>query len=510
MRRTAILCTLAATTLIVSCSIFTPAANNVTVYRKVDLDNSYSEGVHTLVLDAYERILLSKKKIPYESKGNPRNLKENNAPTYMVNCAEPSPDVFAATAIALSASAQLQKSAVGEVTAAGALASSIAQSAAQLQRQQTIQLLRDKMFNTCLAYANGALTPAQYHRMLTATGEASVVLAALDGLLPHTAVGSNQIGASTSIPGATPPAETASKPGASASGAAGGASSPAAGAPSPATTASAPAAAASGATAKAKAASLRSEVVFPILKQAVYHQATSDPGIRLISVAAVGASAPTSQPQTDSKTKSKNSAKPLLVAASPATGASAPPSTDPTHVSADPSPTVEAVRAVQYIVSKFMVNAFVHDCIDFYTARAQDRMASRVNSTDKPADANVNDDPEAGMDEFCQIVVARALDVPAASGSPVTSSVPASVAASGPPSTAASGPVAVARQVPPRPAAVARPAAAGGDVTRTSVPASAEFKLRIQNLPGLPSLSDSMLPPPAAPSKPSKAGSAPP
>jgi hypothetical protein len=74
-----------------------------------------------------------------------------------MTCTEPSPDV--ATAAATSLGAALGKLGVGS----GSFSYQHVEALAQLvERTASIQLLRDKMYQTCLAYANGAITGTTY------------------------------------------------------------------------------------------------------------------------------------------------------------------------------------------------------------------------------------------------------------------------------------------------------------------------------------------------------------
>ncbi len=74
-----------------------------------------------------------------------------------VLCAEPSPDV--AQAISESLSASLQAAGRGAAAFSQASAESIAQLG---ERLATIQLLRDKFYRACEAYANGAISATSY------------------------------------------------------------------------------------------------------------------------------------------------------------------------------------------------------------------------------------------------------------------------------------------------------------------------------------------------------------
>lgn len=126
------------------------------IYRRPDLTSDRS-----IVTDAKQRVVTN---IPVHK---PRFL--GRIDPDRVVCAEPSPDV--AQAISQSVSAQIQaaiqKGAVsGQGAASAALAA--AESIVQLgERLATIQLLRDKFYRACEAYANGALSATNYTIMMS-------------------------------------------------------------------------------------------------------------------------------------------------------------------------------------------------------------------------------------------------------------------------------------------------------------------------------------------------------
>ena len=88
-----------------------------------------------------------------------------------VVCSEPSPDV--ATTVANSIGVGL--SVLGQGNAS--LSAQSVQGLVQLgERTAAIQLLRDKMYQTCLAYANGAITGTSYSMMMTRLDDSIVTL----------------------------------------------------------------------------------------------------------------------------------------------------------------------------------------------------------------------------------------------------------------------------------------------------------------------------------------------
>ena len=75
-------------------------------------------------------------------------------------CAEPSPDIARAVSEAIAQNAAVTAHSVG---ASEAFHYQTAQTIAQLgKRFATIQLLRDELYNQCLAYANGQLSESAY------------------------------------------------------------------------------------------------------------------------------------------------------------------------------------------------------------------------------------------------------------------------------------------------------------------------------------------------------------
>jgi hypothetical protein len=91
---------------------------------------------------------------------------ENSSPglpdPFRLVCTEPSPDV----AIAVANSFGAGVSVFGQ--GSGSISATTVQSMAQLvERTASIQLLRDKMYQTCLAYSNGAITGTTYSLVMS-------------------------------------------------------------------------------------------------------------------------------------------------------------------------------------------------------------------------------------------------------------------------------------------------------------------------------------------------------
>lgn len=86
-------------------------------------------------------------------------------------CTEPSPDVAVATATSLSTGLSI----FGQGSASFS-ASTIAALAQLVERTASIQLLRDKMYQTCLAYSNGAITGTTYTLIMSRVDDTIVSL----------------------------------------------------------------------------------------------------------------------------------------------------------------------------------------------------------------------------------------------------------------------------------------------------------------------------------------------
>jgi hypothetical protein len=137
--------------------LFVGCARLDSIYRRPSLDNN-----HSVVTDAKQRIVTNIKVDPNETvfgRINPQR----------VVCAEPSPDV--AQAISQSVSGAIQ-AAINQGTASGQGSANFAQASAESviqlgERLATIQLLRDKFYRACEAYANGAMSATGYTIMLS-------------------------------------------------------------------------------------------------------------------------------------------------------------------------------------------------------------------------------------------------------------------------------------------------------------------------------------------------------
>ena len=86
-------------------------------------------------------------------------------------CTEPSPDA----AVALANSLGVGLSILGQ--GAGSISSAQVEGLGQLgERTASIQLLRDKMYNTCLAYSNGAISGTTYSMIMSRLDDVIVTL----------------------------------------------------------------------------------------------------------------------------------------------------------------------------------------------------------------------------------------------------------------------------------------------------------------------------------------------
>lgn len=117
------------------------------IHREPVLSDSQS-----LLTDAKQRIITN---TPVTTADVPAILGHINP--QRVVCAEPSPDVAQAISQSLAASFE----AIGK--GSGSLSQASAESVAQLgERLGTVQLLRDKLYRACEAYANGAISATSY------------------------------------------------------------------------------------------------------------------------------------------------------------------------------------------------------------------------------------------------------------------------------------------------------------------------------------------------------------
>ena len=111
------------------------------IYRTADLD-----GGDSLITDAKQRVVT--------------NVADFRREGHRIVCAEPSPDVAQAIQAAVQASANVSN---GQTQVGGQFGYAVAAQVAQLgERLAAIQLLRDKMYRACEAYANGAMRQAGY------------------------------------------------------------------------------------------------------------------------------------------------------------------------------------------------------------------------------------------------------------------------------------------------------------------------------------------------------------
>ena len=138
--------------------------------------------VQTLSLDAKQRLVIT----GHDRKGN------------NIVCAEPSPDALVAQAAVLSASGKYNAGEKGP-SASGGAGVGIQESAASIGiRTQNIQILRDGYYRLCESYLNGAITPDDYHNVVTNLDTFIVVALAVDGLgntkaAPNVALGSGTV-----------------------------------------------------------------------------------------------------------------------------------------------------------------------------------------------------------------------------------------------------------------------------------------------------------------------------
>lgn len=146
------------------------------------------------VTDAKQRLVLN---VPNSRPGASKDGR--------IICAEPSPDVAQALSEAVKVTAAVNVT--GKGSGSGSLDRSFAQSVAQLgERLAVIQLLRDKMYRACEAYANGAVGASGYTLMLARLDKTMVSM--LSAEMAAGAFGRNlaQIGGQADTAGADPAA----------------------------------------------------------------------------------------------------------------------------------------------------------------------------------------------------------------------------------------------------------------------------------------------------------------
>ena len=159
------------------------SANYHSIYRHQPVD---SNPTITLV-DAKQRAILSSG--PKKAVGNPNEITKF--------CAEPSPDVFAVIAQALSGGATFGKSADPvAIQAALSGAFSTNEQGSTIPRTQTTNVLRELMFRTCERYLNGGINGAELSLQAARDQRLIVSILAIEGLTGAVAARPVVIGAS--------------------------------------------------------------------------------------------------------------------------------------------------------------------------------------------------------------------------------------------------------------------------------------------------------------------------
>ncbi len=157
------------------------------VYRETSLDNGT-----TLITDAKQRVVV-----------NTSDYREAREGTnHRIICAEPSPDVAQAFQAALQAGAAVTN---GQTKVDANLALATASQIAQLgERLASIQLLRDKMYRACEAYANGATTQGGYISMLARVDKTMTAMLGMEMAAGAFGRSLATAGGSSSVTGADP------------------------------------------------------------------------------------------------------------------------------------------------------------------------------------------------------------------------------------------------------------------------------------------------------------------
>lgn len=160
----------------VGTSLLVGCENLNSIFRTRNLGDGRS-----LVTDAKQRVVVN------VAPGKASTFSGQINPTRIV-CAEPSPDVAQALSEALKASVQYDRAFAapsgetpGSRNVGVEFGRSVTASVAQLgERLAAIQLLRDKMYRACEAYANGAVTSTGYTLMLARLDKTMATLLATE------------------------------------------------------------------------------------------------------------------------------------------------------------------------------------------------------------------------------------------------------------------------------------------------------------------------------------------
>jgi len=147
-------------------------SNFGSIYREVSIEDSPNT---SLIMDAKQRAIISIQRKD-ESLGG-KTLDSSRT----VVCSEPSPDAFTAAGQALSGSGMFSGP---SQNASLALSLAMAESAGELHRAKTVQLLRDGLYYTCLGYANG-LSRSKYDRLLNRYLDSTIILFAIEQITPQ-------------------------------------------------------------------------------------------------------------------------------------------------------------------------------------------------------------------------------------------------------------------------------------------------------------------------------------
>lgn len=143
------------------------------IYREVAIDDSENTSV---ILDAKQRAIISMKR----SEDSTRDGAQPKSQRTVV-CSEPSPDSFTAVSQSLSQSGSFSSL---NKEASLALSLAMAESAGEIHRAKTIQLLRDGLYSSCMGYANG-LSAHQDNSVLNRYLDATIVLFAIEQITPQ-------------------------------------------------------------------------------------------------------------------------------------------------------------------------------------------------------------------------------------------------------------------------------------------------------------------------------------
>ncbi|PHR92131.1 MAG: hypothetical protein COA69_08980 [Robiginitomaculum sp.] len=134
----------------ISCAMFLSACSTAN-FNSIHRTSTISESGQIEFLDGKQRAILINRYKGAAGNTNPTLSDIENNPMQYRICSEPAPDVFSAYATALAVKAAKNGTDIG-----ASLGLSNSETAATIERTQTINLMRESMFRTCERHMNGA------------------------------------------------------------------------------------------------------------------------------------------------------------------------------------------------------------------------------------------------------------------------------------------------------------------------------------------------------------------